>query len=305
VSGERRLARRHHRRGYRFREFLRRLAEKCDDDEIYFMAGAIAFNLVLALFPLLVLVVGLAGYVLPRFGDPAGAIMDLVTQNIPQGGATDLSGLADIVAEGLVERRASLTIAGSAFLLWVATRLSASLRVSVREIFDIGSKRNPIHGKLFDGGAVIVGTLLLTLNIGATVVMGAAVGLGVSLFGLADATISFTEWALGLALSVVSIWVLMLLAYRYMPVRPIPWRTAMVAATFTAFGHESLKSAFSWYATEVANYGSTFGNLATVLVLFFWIYYECLVFILGGEIAQVSMMRRASRVGVVSFDNQA
>ena len=97
------------------------------------MAGAIAFNLVLALFPLLVLVVGLAGYVLPRFGDPAGAIMDLVTQNIPQGGATDLSGLADIVAEGLVERRASLTIAGSAFLLWVATRLSASLRVSVRE----------------------------------------------------------------------------------------------------------------------------------------------------------------------------
>ena len=59
---------------------------------------------------------------------------------------------------------------------------------------------------------------------------------------------------------------------------------------------------FSWYATEVANYGSTFGNLATVAVLFFWIYYESLVFILGGEVAQVYTMRRASRLGVVSFE---
>ena len=77
--------------------------------------------------------------------------------------------------------------------------------------------------------------------------------------------------------------------------------SAAIAATFTAVSHESLKFGFSWYATEVANYGSTLGNLATVGVLFFWIYYESLVFILGGEVAQVYTMRRASRVGVVSF----
>ena len=35
---------RHHRLENRFREFIRRLAEKCDDDEIFFMAGAIAFT---------------------------------------------------------------------------------------------------------------------------------------------------------------------------------------------------------------------------------------------------------------------
>ena len=80
-------------------------------------------------------------------------------------------------------------------------------------------------------------------------------------------------------------------------------RTAFVAATFTAISHESLKFGFSWYATELANYSSTLGNLATVAVLFFWIYYEALVFILGGEVAQVYTMRKASRVGVVSFES--
>ena len=54
--------------------------------------------------------------------------------------------------------------------------------------------------------------------------------------------------------------------------------------------------------TEIADYGSAFGNLATVAVLFFWIYYGAVVFILGGEVAQVYTMRKASRVGVMSFE---
>ena len=75
----------------------------------------------------------------------------------------------------------------------------------------------------------------------------------------------------------------------------------MIAATFAAAGYELLKSGFSWYVTEVADYGTAFGNLATVALLIFWIYYGSLVFILGGEFAQVSTMRKASRVAVARF----
>ena len=294
--------RRHHRTGYQLREFLRRLAEKCDDDDVLFMAGAIAFNLVMALFPLLILGIGITGYVLSRFGDPTQAVVDLVTQNLPQAAGADLTGLVQTLTEGLLQRRTGYTIAGSVFLLWIATRLSASLRVSVRETFDIGSKRNPVHGKLFDTGAVMIGFLLLTLNLGVTVLGATAMDFGVSLFGLGGVTLSFAQRMLGLAVAFASIWTLLVLAYRFLPARPIRWRTAAIAATFTAVAHESLKFGFSWYATEVANYGSTLGNLATVAVLFFWIYYESLVFILGGEVAQVYTMREASRVGIVSFD---
>jgi uncharacterized BrkB/YihY/UPF0761 family membrane protein len=57
-----------------------------------------------------------------------------------------------------------------------------------------------------------------------------------------------------------------------------------------------LKLAFSFYATEVANYSTMYGNLITLAVFYFWIYYEAQVFILGGEFAQVWTMRRALRV---------
>jgi len=292
-------------RVYRFREFLHRLAEKCDDDEISFMAGAIAFNMVIALFPLLVLAVGITGYLLSRFGDPTGVMVELLTRSFPQGGGADPGALASILTEGLVERRASFTIAGGLFFIWLATRLSTSVRVALRETFDIAAKRNPLLGKLFDVVAVVIGVLLLVVNIGATVFTSAALELGENVLGMGGSTFGFAEWLAGFTISFASIWTLLFLAYRYMPARPIPLRTAVVAATFAAVGHESLKSAFSWYVIQIASYDTTFGNLATLAVFVFWIYYEALVFILGGEIAQVSMMRRASRVGVVSFEKRS
>ena len=51
-------------------------------------------------------------------------------------------------------------------------------------------------------------------------------------------------------------------------------------------------------------YGSAVGNLTNVAVLLFWIYYEALVFIIGGEVGQVYTMRKASRDGIVTFQNE-
>ncbi|MDA0329733.1 MAG: YihY/virulence factor BrkB family protein [Gemmatimonadetes bacterium] len=277
------------------------MIEKCDDDDVFFMAGAIAFNLVLALFPLLVLGIGIAGFALTRLGDPTQAVLALVTDNLPQASGVDLTRFVETVTEGLVARRAGYTIVGAIFFLWIATRLSASVRVALREIFDIGAKRGPLEGKLFDISAVVVAVLLLTLNLGVTVLIEGAVDYGVDFFPIVGSTLSLAERLVGYVISFGSIWVLLLLMYRYMPARPIGYRTAVIAATFAAVSHESLKFGFSWYATEVANYGSALGNLATAAILFFWIYYEALVFILGGEVAQVYTMRKASRVGVVTF----
>jgi membrane protein len=302
-SGPRPAKPRHHKLEHRFREFTRRLVEKCDDDEIFFMAGAIAFNLVLAIFPLVILGIGILGFVLAQFGDPTEHVVALLTDNLPQGSGLELTAFVERLTAGLLVRRTGYTVAGSIFLFWVATRLSGSLRVALREIFDIGSKRNPVHGKLFDVVAVMVGFVLLGANLGMTIAITRGVTYGESLFEVGRPGLSLLERLMGYGISFASIWLLLLLLYRFVPYRPIERRTAIVAATITAIAHESLKFAFSWYATEVANYGSTLGNLATVAVFFFWIYYESLVFILGGEIAQVSTMRKASRVGVVRFDD--
>ena len=131
------------------------------------MAGAIAFNLILAIFPLLILGIGIAGYVLSGFADPTSEVVALVSEYLPTGSQVDVTGLVDRLTRRLLEDRAGYTVAGSIFFLWVGTRLSGSLRVALRETFDIGTKRNPVVGKLFDISAVLIGMLFLTLNIAA------------------------------------------------------------------------------------------------------------------------------------------
>lgn len=275
--------------------------EKANDDDVFFMASSIAFNVLIALFPLLILGVGLTGFVLStRFDDPTGAVVALVAEALPSAGV-DLTGLVRSLTEGLVEQRAGFTLIGLVFFVLLATRLVGTVRTALREIFDVGVRRGIVAAKLFDILVVVVGVVLLTLNLGLTVALSAAMDYTVGFLRLEGWTLSFAQRGFGLLLAFGSIWVLFLITYRFLPARSIPWRTAAIAATFTAVAHELLKGGFSWYATEVANYDSAFGNMATVAVLFFWIYYGSLVFILGGEFAQVSTMRKASRVGVVSF----
>jgi membrane protein len=285
--------------GYRLQEFLRRLWDKAVADDIFFMAGAVAFNVVGATIPLLLLGVGISGHLLSaRVADPVGAAVTLVVDALPQGAVgADPSAFVRTIVSGVLDQRSGFTLFGALFFIWLATRLAGTLRIALREIFDIGQDRGIIRGKLFDIQVVAVGVLLLTLNLGVTVAIEAALDLGVG-FGLTRRAVGWVDRSIGFGVALASIWTLFLVVYRYLPARRIPWRTSLVAASFSAVAHETLKYGFSWYATEVANYTSTWGNLATVAVLFFWIYYEAVVFILGGEVAQVYTMRKARNVQV-------
>jgi len=282
------------------REGLRMFWEKFNDDDAFFLAGGIAWGVLFALVPLLALGIGLTGFVLSaRFDDPTQAVVALFAGAMPQTGAA--ASLADVLRNLVIEvtaNRTGLTLVGALVFIWLATRLSGSVRSALFRVFEVGVRRGMVHGKLFDVLAVVTGVLLVTLNLGVTVVFTAAMAFGVEIFGWGGDTVTIAQRLLAATIAFASIWTLFLLAYRYLPARRTPWRTTVVAATFAALAHELLKLAFSTYVTELANYTSTLGNLATAAILLLWIYYGALVFIVGGEVAHVYTMLRARRAVV-------
>jgi membrane protein len=274
--------------------------EKFNDDDAFFLAGGIARGVLFALVPLLALGIGLTGFVLSaRFDDPTEAVVELFAGAMPQTPAA--ASFADVLRNLVIEvtaNRAGLTLVGAFVFIWLATRLSGSVRSALFRVFEVGVRRGMVHGKLFDVLAVVTGVLLVTLNLGATIVFTAAVAFGVEIFAWGGDTVTIAQRLMAAAIAFTSIWTLFLLAYRYLPARRTPWRTSVVAATFAALAHELLKLGFSTYVTEVANYTSTLGNLATAAILLLWIYYGALVFIVGGEVAHVYTMLRARRAVV-------
>ncbi len=282
------------------REGLYLFWQKFNDDDAFFLAGGIAWGVLFALVPLLALGIGLTGFVLSaRFDDPTQAVVALFAGAMPQtGAAASFADLMRNLVSEVMANRAGLTLVGALVFIWLATRLSGSLRSALFRVFDVGVRRGIVHGKLFDVLAVVTGVLLVTLNLGITIVSTAAMTFGVEIVGWGGDTVTVAQRVMGGLIAFGSIWTLFLLAYRYLPARRTPWRTTVVAATFAALAHELLKLAFSTYVTEVANYTSTLGNLATAAILLLWIYYGALVFIVGGEVAHVYTMLRARRAAV-------
>ena len=273
------------------RDFLRRVYVKADQDGIFFMSGAIAFNLIVAIIPLLLAILGITGVVLQnRVEDPSRVLGDYIFEALPPAGAEFRRFVEDQIIDGLLSKSGGFIGFGSIILVWVSTRLVGTLRFTLREVFDIGEDRNIIRGKWFDIQMVVVAGILFAINVAVTIIINLITETGTEMLGVKP-TAWFEKYLLSV-IAALSIWVMFVLIYRYLPYRRIHWRTALVAGTFTTVMFELLKRLFAWYALNIAVYGSTYGNFLNLVIIVFWMYYMALAFVLGGEVGQVYALRR-------------
>ena len=276
-------------------DFSARVWSKAGSDDIFFLAGGIAFNFLLAAIPFLLLLIAAFGYILQRtVADPRAAVIAYIFSILPASErVVEVTG--ELVDQAVGERN-RFGVLGILLLVWVSTRLIGSLRSALRSVFDIREDRGIVAGKIFDAKMVIVAGTLFVANTAITVALEAAQRYGTELLGLADRGEVLVAQALyAQVLAYAFIFLMFVLIYRYLPARRVSWRIALVASTFTGLSFELLKAVFAWYVANVADYTSAYGTLATFILLVFWIYYSAVVFVLGGEVGQVYELHRTRR----------
>ena len=73
--------------------------------------------------------------------------------------------------------------------------------------------------------------------------------------------------------------------YRFAPSREdARWRWITPGSLFAAFAWLLLTLAFSFYATSITNYDTTYGSLGTIIVLLTWIYLSAYALVFGAEL---------------------
>lgn len=218
--------------------------------------------------------------------------MEVVLDYLPAGAGVGLRDQVDRILEGLVAERAGLSVIGAVVLAWISTRLVGTLRVVLRQTFNIETDRGIVRGKVFDFKVVGLGATLILLNVGITVGVRTLEALGAIFFATEGWGARLLGEVVARGLAFASAWILFLLLYRFLPARKVAFRTAVAGATFAAVGFEFLKELFAWYVTSVATYSNAYGSLAAGAVLFFWIYYSSIVFVLGAILARTYEVRR-------------
>ena len=283
--------------GWSVRDYAKRVWDNAGEDNIFFLAGGIAFNILLAAIPFFLLLATGIAYLLNRSTDASSAeISAIIDRLLPT--AQGPNPVITRVINDVIRSGNKVGWWSALGFVWFSTRLFGSLRTVLAEVFDIESERGIVAGKIFDIKITVVATVLVAAYTALSAYLAAATTRGIAVLseiGLRQDLMGRVEYSIGRGLAFAFIVLMFFSLYKYLPLRRVRWQTAFIAAMFTATCFELAKNLFTAYMTRFSPGSIYTGTLLAAVVLVTWVYYAATIFILGGEVAQVAELRRVRR----------
>jgi len=262
--------------GLTLKELALRVWREANADNVFGTAAELAYYFLLALFPMLLFLTTLVGF-LPGVQEN---ILHALAKVAP-GQAMDLviKTLNDVVQN----RSGGLLSFGVLGTLWAASSGVAALMGSLNAVYEVKEGRSFWKQRLVALGMtillsllVMVGTLLVMFGDRLSAWLTSFLGLGPAfavVWGIID-------YLLGLALLLVGLDVI----YYFGPNVKQKWRWITPGAAFAVVGFMAVSVLFSFYLRFAPSYSATYGSLGAVIVLMLWLYLAGMVALIGGEI---------------------
>jgi membrane protein len=290
--------------GFYLHHLYRQLGEK----NLFLWAQAIAFKVLVALVPMVILATGLLGQVLRR-SQPFASVAAFVRGFLPEYQSTQVIAFLDRFQQA----SGALTLIGLLGLFVTAISLFTTLRVVLANVFneDWHQPRPFLTGYLFDLQMTLQTGLLFVLSMATSVLVQTLNVAGMTFLRQVGVDNLWLEqgWrhlfqALGLALPFLLSMVMFFQLYFLIPRPRPPRRSALLGAVFAALLWELAKVAFTFYATRVGGFERYSGGVASdglaalgdtfglIVALMFWAYYSGLVLILGALLTLLHELKR-------------
>jgi membrane protein len=211
-------------------------------------------------------------------------------------------GVVDRLLAGITRNRGQLSLYAAPAFLWFSTRLFAGIRTSLNDIYDVSLRPsrhrafiiNFLLAKLRDAAMVIATLILFLANTLLTTGLAILEARGTESVPQLRFFVSTLGRILGQFLAFGFSVSLFYVTYSYASVRRLPWRTALLAATFTALLFEVAKRLYALYLANFASLEGISGdaNLGAIVLFILWIYYTAIVFLLGAVVAETWELRK-------------
>jgi membrane protein len=264
--------------GINNKRFVKELWAEMQEDNVFNGAAALAYYLMLSIFPGAIFLLTLLPY-LPT-ADLQKAIMDLLHQAMPEQAANLFEG---VVKNVMVQKKGGLLTFGVLFTLWSASTGLYAVMQQLNITYDVKEGRPFWKVR---GTAVLLMLLFVILVVGAFILI---VGGGMiqdqltAWIGTRGEVLAFfavLRWL------IIACFILLGFALVYY-LGPDVEQTFKFVTPGSVIGLILLvisSLAFSFYIGNFGNYSATYGGLGAVIILMLWLYIAGLVLLIGSEI---------------------
>jgi len=248
-----------------------------------FLASGLAFSVLICLIPFVLLGVSMVGFVLS--GEQAAQeVVNQLARNFPVYRREISRTLLAIV-----ETRRVSGLLGTITMIVFASQLFGTCRLVMHRV--LGVRAGSFLGN-FARDAVMVVLLSVFLFVGtvATSVMEWVLTFLLEPVNVPKQWIGAAWVAFSLTVSALMLY----FGYRYLPRRRIRAGSALAGAVLASVLWEIAKRLFRLYVRNVAVYGQIYGPLGVLVAFVMFVYYTCVVFVLGAcYVAAMETRRRA------------
>ena len=250
-------------------------------------AAAIAYYALLSLFPFLLLVFSILGWVTADAEDRL-AVLTFVFSYFP----TQFD-FVNTQLMALRETSVRIGVAGGLGLMWASLGVFGAITSAVNEAWGVEKQRSFLKHRLVSflmlvaGGGVMIVALLLV----SAVKVAEASWFGVMLtrFQWLHALRSFTVASSATILLILALGVV----YHFIPNAKTRFRDVWVGAILTGLLWRAAFDGFSWYIASRGGLTLIHGSIATVVVFLLWVYVSSVILMYGVEFtAAHSRLRR-------------
>lgn len=273
-----------------WRAILKEAFWRLYDDEAMPLAGNIAYRTILSVFPFLIFLTSLGGFV--GNAEIAQRLVEFLLEVAPP---ELIKPLAPEINSILTIRRGDVLSASLLFMIWTASGGVDSVRVALNRAYDFKEHRNGFVLFLHNTAFILAGALIL-LAIGFLIIL-APLGIAFVHNYFPDFSDTFTVYAtLRYPIALVTLFISLFAAHVFLPSRWRNLRDLWPGVLLTMLVWLLLAEAYAYYLSRFANYASTYAGLGGIIAALVFVYLASLVLIFGGEINRAVRLRRKWRI---------
>ena len=260
-------------------------SDRVAEHHIFLVASGIAFNIILYIIPLLLVIIFAISYFF-SVNDITSFLSNFLHEILPPGQQTE-NLLSSIIKETLKIFSGSgiAGIIGICSLVWISSLLLGAIRAGLNMIYDLPDKKVFIIYKIKD----IFLTLLLAVMVLLTIYILPVVEIIQSALNYVtpDFIEKYFTGAIFLIVSLAMSFLMFFFIYQLVPNERIPKRKSLLAASVCVILVEVSRRIFAFYVAGFASYGKFYGTYAIIVSMCVWLYYLTLILLFCAEFSQL------------------